>query len=648
MLENLFSREHTNATFLQELLHQDIDKEWLEAGLKEEHIDINHQDENGDTFLMIAFKASRLRSVAWLIYNNADTTIKNNKNKTIINIAIEKNNLKMITELLNSKKIDINQKDIDGRSLLQNVVVFGKNKIAKLFIDYGIDINNTDHHGRNVLYDALSFGDKHFIKYLISLDGMNIDFVDYDGNSLMQHPEVLKNDTVAKDLLVAGVSPTIQSQEKESYLFKIALRDEDEEDAEEIINLALEYGANVNDKTSNGNTIVMELIAISTKLCTEEINKKNRLLKIAKDMLKHNGDVNVLDANNENELFNAIRAKDFDLASFLLSHDINPNIQNNNKETALSLIILDGTKSIDLILLLLTYEATPNLKNKKGQTLYEVLNNVILYIDGAILLEDKELISKIDTDKEYIMIIKELLAHNEDNLNYLNSLGDPLFFKPLFYEHIILFKLYMRYGLDINTKNKANHNIFFEYVLKIFEDNNSNPRICDLFKTNLHMLIHNKVEQNYQDALGFTILHKIVSTKCNEELFDILIKTVVFDYTITDNLGRSIIHNAVWNNKNYIIKKIYEIDSSIINIVDNYSILPITYAALLGNQELVLLFLELNSNTHISKKIPNNALKKFKPMLKNLSTLEVGLENSPYLSKIKDFIRQIKLDFNDK
>ena len=645
MLEFFFKREHTNVTFLQEILHKEPNWEWLEEGIEKELVDIDYKDKDGDTFLIKCLKVSKFKSAEWLINHHADTTIRNNNNKTAINIAIERDNLILVEELLNLKKIDINQKDNDARSLLQNIIVFGKHKMAKVFINYGADINNIDRHGRNILYDALSYGDHTFILYLLGLKGIDLNLIDEDGNTLMQHPEVIKDDAIAKDLLVAGIDLTIQDKNGESYLLKTALRGDE---AEDIIDLALEYGANVNAKTSNENTIMMELIAVLALLGEDEKSRRDSLLKTAQKMLDYGGDINVLDNNNETGLFNIIRLKDFELTSFLLSNDINPNIQNINGETALSIIALDGIKSLDLVLLLLTYDATPNLKNKKGQTLYEVLNNIILHNFGTKPIEDEKLLLHIDPHGQYIAIVKELLAHNNEVLNYLNSLGEPLFFAPLLYEYSLLFKLYIKFGLDIHMKNKANHSIFFEYILKVFENDKSDSDACEMFQKNISNLIGNKVDQNYQDALGFTILHKIIGTNCNEKLFKILTKIVLFDYTITDHLGRSVIHNAVWSNKPAIIKRIYLVAPTALNIEDKYGLLPISYAALLGNTELVLLFIELGSNIKGSKDIASSAIKKFSPMLKNLQSLKIDIEDESLLDKLDEVIDQVEQDFQVK
>ena len=65
---------------------------------------------------------------------------------------------------------------------------------------------------------------------------------------------------------------------------------------------------------------------------------------------------------------------------------------------------------------------------------------------------------------------------------------------------------------------------------------------------------------------------------------------VKFDYTITDKLERNTIHVAVWNYNLSIIRKLYRQNHTILTKADKYGIVPIVYGALLGNQDMVLLF----------------------------------------------------------
>jgi ankyrin repeat protein len=644
MLGKFFKKDINNTTFLQELLQENPNLIWLEESLSDEMIDINHKDKKGDTFLTKCISVSKTKSAIWLIEHRVDLSIQNNLGKSALYLSIEKKNKEITQKILDLKVINLEQRDIEGRTLLQNIAMLGHNQMAKILISNGADVNNIDNKNRNLLYDALSYGDQGFVQYLLNLENLELNLLDEEGNSIMHHVEVIKDDDVAKKLLIAGADPTLKNKNGESFLLTTALKGEA---GEELIDIALEHGADVNSSTSNGNTILMELIALSSSLSVDEKDRRESLLRTSRKMLKHGGNINAIEKDNESGLFNAIRLCDYELTSFLLAGEINPNIISDNKETVLHLIIYEGVKELDIILLLLKYGANPNIKNKDGKSIYELLNMFTLHNLGTKVITDKNILNKIDPDGQYARVIKELLAHREknENLDYLDSTGDPLFFKPLLYGHFPLFKLYIRHGLNINDVNKANHSIFYEYIVKVFDANRSDDQTCESFQNTLSNLLSNRADKNYQDSLGWTILHKIVGTRCNEKLFDILTKIVLFDYTIQDHQGRTVIHNAVWANKISIVRKIYSVAPQTINIVDEYELLPITYAALLGNQKLVMLFLSMNSNISGRKSITDKAIKKFSPMLKNLKKLKVDIKDKNLIKKFDILIGQIAKDF---
>jgi ankyrin repeat protein len=638
-----FPKDYTNTSFYQELLKQQKNEKWLEEGLKSEFIDINHQDEDGNTFLINCLKEGKFQSVEWLIKHGADIFIKNKERKAAINIAVEKNSLPAVKGLLELEKIDINEKDIDGRTLLQNVVVFGNHQMAKLLINNGANVHNRDIHERNILYDALSFGDVHFITYLLEMKELERNYLDEYGNSLMQHPEVSKNSRIAKTLLSHGIDPTIIPKSGEPYLLKLILNPNEE--MLDILNTALENKADVNTFLPNGNTIMSEVIITISSLHNKDKEKRKQLFEAAKIMLRYEGKIDVLD-HMETGVFYVVKQRDIDLLSFLLEAEIDPNIQNDNGETILFDIIYDGVKSLNFIYLLIKYNIDPNIKNKDGKNVYELLNNILLHLHHTKYITDKNILLKINKKGEYLTILLELLKSDEkSDHNYFDSTGNPLFFNPLLYNHHDLFQLYIHHKFDINMKNYAKHTIFYEYILKVFEKGDESFKACKEFEENLSSLISFKADQNFQDALGWTVLHKIVHGKCNDTLFNILTKIVAFDYSIKDKMGRTVIHNAVWSNDGFVIKRIHSLESSIINIPDNYNILPITYAALLGNKQLVLLFLELGSNISAKKQIVNSAIKKFSPMLKNLSKLIDDIHHATDRTHIQTLIEQIEKDF---
>ncbi len=648
MLKKILKKKFTNENFLLELTQEHQNYKWLEEAIDTKKIDINYQDKYQNTFLMITLTKNKFKPFLWLLEHGADPTIKNNELKTAIDIALIKDKKEIIKALLNHPKIDINQKDDYGRSLLQNVIVSGNFPLARTLIENGADINNIDNRKRHVLYDALSYGDEEFLNYLLAKKGLELNDLDEEGNSLMQHPQVEQDDVLAQDVLIAGCNPTLLNAKGESFLYKTVLRGKE---AENIVDTALKCCADVNNRTLNGNTIMMELIVRASELSEKEDQPlRQSILRNVEKMLEHNGNINALDTNKESGLFNAVRIRDIELVKFLLEHGINPNIQNTHGDTVLDMIIYDAMESIDIVKLLLIAGIDPKITNMDGICVYETLINIILHNKGNLLIEDEQKVELIDPDGLYINLMRVLLDNekpigdSEYILDMVDSAGDPLFFKPLMNDNFALFSLFTKYDIDLHMLNNHQHNIFFSYVIKVFEKNDGSPTACKNFRDNISSLISRKVDKDFKDSLGWTILHKVTSMECNSQLFQTLVNTVRFDYTVTDNLGRSVVHNCVWHNKPDIIKIVNKISHETINAQDIYNIPPIYYAALLGSKKLVSLFFDLGANITSSKTIESKAIKKFKPMLKNFEKLTRDEENKSLLNKFNTLIDII----NDK
>ena len=648
MFKKLFKREFTNENYTQELLKDHHNYKWLEEGLDTKLIDINYQNNKNDTFLMVCLKRNKYDAALWLLKMGADPTIKNNEYKTAIDIAIEKSKTDIVEQLIQHEKLNVNQKDEYGRSLLQNIIISGNFTMAKTLIKGGADINTLDNKGRHILYDALAYGDLTFVHHLLTYKNIELNDFDEDGNTLLQHPQAEQNDMLAKDLLVAGCDPTALNAKGESYLFNTVMRGAE---AEEIVQIALKYGANVNERTLSKNTIMMELVLEASKLINKDERKKESLLRSVVKMLNYGGDINALDAKGETGLFNAVKIRDVELIAFLLKAGIDPNIQNPQGETVLEFLLYDAMEYSQIIKILLVYKIEPKLKNKHGQNAYEVLTNIILHLAESVVIKDTHLVSLIDPDGLYMNVVQLLLDNEKEEegekyiLEVLDSSDDPLFFKPLMNDNFALFSLYTKYNINLHMLNKKGHNIFFSYVLRVFENNKDSSLICKNFQENISSLISRKVDKDFKDSLGWTILHKVLSTQCNIKLFNILVKTVRFDYSITDNLGRSVIHNAVWSDKQDVIKIVHKVSPSTINIEDIYGIPPIYYAALLGSKELVKIFFELGANINSLSKIDPKAIKKFKPMLKNLKILTEEIEDLSVLQRNESLIEQIEKKF---
>ena len=648
MLTKLFKKKFTNANFLKEILAERPNEEWLLEATKSGLVNINHKDKNKNTFLMNSLKKGNYKSAVWLIKNNANPSILDSNNKNAIDIAIEKNKIVVVDELLKTNKININQIDEYGRSLLQNIIVTGNFIMAKALIKGGANINTLDNKGKHILYDALSYGDHSFVRHLLTYKNIELNDIDKEGNTLMQHPQIEQDDNLAKDLIIAGSNPSIRNVKGESYLYKTALRGSE---ANDIIDLCLLYGADVNALTTTDNSIMMELVLRASEKIDKPVYRKS-LLNIVSKMIEYKGNINALNAFGESGLFNAVEKRDIELIVFLLKANIDANIQNKRGETVLELLVYTGMEHSVIINLLLEKGINPKLKNKKGQTIYSILTNLILHKEGNLELEDKAILSLFDKDAMYINLVQLLLDHEKvpEGKSFifediLDNMGNPLFFKPLMNDNFALFNVYTKHKINIHQLNKQKYNIFFAYVNRVFEDNIDTTERCKNFKNNLSSLISRKIDKEFKDSLGWTILHKVVSTNCNLKLFKILTDVVKFDYSIGDNLGRTVIHNAVWQNNIDIIKEVHYKSNQVINIEDIYGITPIYYAALLGSKSLVMQFFDLGAKITTKGDLNPKAIKKFKPMLKNLLKLKEDIDDVSLIKKINSLTGEIVLKF---
>jgi ankyrin repeat protein len=634
MISGMFKKEPTNTIFLHELLKKELDTEWLNEALKK--IDINYLDKDNNSFLMKCLKVHKKKAAVWLIESGIDLTVVNHDGESTFNLALKYGNKEIVSMILEKEpSIDINKKDSDNRTILQNMVVQGKKEIAKVLIEKGIDINNTDNHGRNVIYDALSYGDESFIAYISKVDGLNLDIVDENGNNILLHSEVAKNDDIAKELLIAGANPITKNKQDESFLIRTALRGEE---ADDLIDVMLENCTE--DHTPS--MIMQDLIETSANMMDDQEEQKERLLATAKKSMKAGAMMDSNSEGNSTALIDAVKLNDLDITALLLSSDANIDTQNDAGNTALMEAVFDGMKNIKIVKLLMQHNPDTTLKNKKNQTVYELLNLMEVHNFGTEPIRDYELLFRVEKHGNYYEVLNVILKATQDNLDAIvDSRGNPLFFMPLLNNHFNLYKLYIKHGLNVHSVNKAKHNIFFEYVTRVFKRNIQDKE----FRNNLSSLLSSKVDKNAQDSLGRTILHNIISTKCNEELFKILTNIVSFDYTIVDNQGRTALHSAVWGKKNNIAKLLTGLDKDTMKIADNYGLLPLDYAALLGSQEMLLFFLRNGSVVRSKDRITDQAIKKFLPMLKNLKDLKVGLDNPDVIRNVNIVIRQIIKDF---
>ena len=622
----------------KELLSSRFDESTASMLFESGKIDLNQKNDLGESLLHTCLKKKKFRAANWLLKNNISLTTKDKIGKNGLRVVVESGEAVLMDTIVNNYDININTKDEDGRSLLQDAVISGNDAMASKLLEHNIDVNIKDKHNRNVVFDAISYGDEKVINSVVSHDKIDLNIVDKEGKTILHDQKVLANDELAKKLLENGADPTICDSTGHSFLSKTALRGEA---GQAILDVAIKCGCNLNRKIANKKSILMEVMFAFASIPKIEKQRREGLKRVANQLVRHGININAIDNKNETTLFDLVRAGDIEGCAFVLENGVDVNHQNNYGQTVLNIAITKGIYNLDLILLLLQYDVDPTLKDKKNKTVPEILNDIILQTHGLKELEDKILLSKIHSEGNYLLILKEILSIKNYQFNYLDSTNNPLFFTPFLYGDTNVMQIYIRSGVNINLKNREKHNIFYEYVLHIFKQG----RFIKDFRDNMIFLLLNKVDRNCTDIDGQNIYTKVATLKnCNLALFRVLVEVTKHDYKAQDNMGRTIMHYCVFNDNLELLKLIYGVERDIQNIADNFNMLPIMYAALGGKKDIVQFFIQKGGHITTNKQIPDKIKEKFIPLLSNIVKLIEECEDPDWKRKLTILSQQLHKD----
>jgi len=629
----------SNDSFLKELYKNSIDTKLLEKMLLSNNVSINYLNKDLNSFLNLCIINNKTKSAQWLISKGINPLLSNKNGYEAIELAILNGNYLICKDLLNLDLVDKNKLDNENRSLLQNAVIMGQERIVNLLLEHDVEVNNLDNNNRNVIFDALYYGNESITNSILNSKDIDLNVLDNKGESILHKEEIIKDEELCKKLIKKGADPTICNSDGKNLLFHMALKGSD---GLPLINIAIDQGYSLNTPIKEGNSLLMETLAVFYKLPSEELNRRESLLQMANELIDKGLDVNSLNEYGENALFEAVRNEDYDTAYMLIKNGVNVNKQNRLKQTPLLLACYKGIGVLDIILLLLHNKADPNIRNELQQGVLEILNELILHTRKHKILSNTFILMYLNEKAKYLIVFKEVLVNSKYNLEQLDSKGQPLFFTPLLFGDYDLYKVYISNGFKINSKNTSGLNLFYVYVNFVFNVN----RYFDTFKSMLIRIIQDKVDTNVINENGKNIFSHVIKKETNIKLYSDLLSSCNINYETKDKQGRTLMHNAVLNKNIEIVKMINSNDKNIINVADSFGILPIYYALLIEQYDIVVFMLEINY-THIKseKKMPLAIKEKFKPMLKNINNLKNKTNDKDLLRKMNILIDQVQSDF---
>ncbi|MGB1227693.1 MAG: ankyrin repeat domain-containing protein [Poseidonibacter sp.] len=612
-------KDFSQEDLLKEFLNHVFNANKIEEIYKNGNLDINWTNQNDETYLQLCSKGGYIESVKWLLNNGANTEIENKEKETALFYSLHSNNLPLVT-LLVEANANINHLNIYNRSLIQEATIASNNKLVEYLISKSKNLANADKYGNNLIFDALSNGKKEIIELVASLDEVDINHINHEGNTVLQQEVVLKNNNIAISLLELGANPTIQDKKGKNFLFYAISKGYKNV---EILEKAVELGCDVNSRASNNTTILIESInhLLNTPIELQE-ERKNHLLMI-KELIAKGVDIQALDDKNESAFFAATRSADEKLIEIFLSNkDIDINHQNNNGETVLSILILKGIENIKTIVKFLNNKANPNIKNKKGKNCIEILSDIILFNQNHKPLEE-ELVKELNINGEYLSVLSKIIEHASIDFSILTSCGKPLFFDSILYFNISLFKLFRNSNIDINLRDKEDNNILFELMKNNIS--HSSKKEQKQYLEIMQTLINMGADVNAKNEEGLTPLHKAVVEDCEYTVK--LLLEAKSDLLAVDKKGRSVIHNCIWKDTTRYFKLIHSYNPNIINIPDNFGLKPINYAAFMDKKDLVIEMLDEGALVNNAYEKDPKILAFFEKFHKNIVNIEDNVES---------------------
>lgn len=639
MFKKLINKsKSTEEEFFKELLNQNINNEKLDKMHSELGLDLNDLYIHNEHILHYCCKKDLFQAVVWLITNGINVEIENDQEETAIFYAIHAKNSAILQILINNK-IDINHLNIHKRTALQDAVISANNRIVNYLIQVTRALDNCDIHGNNLIFDAVANGNIEIIKKVGSLKELNINQVNRDGNTILHKDLVTGNNELALLLMELGANPTITDKDGKNFLFYAILKGIKNID---LIEKALELGCNINSRSNKNKTLLMESINYFLKTPKEEIETRTDHLEMIKELIRLGISINAVDNNNENALFLATKSEDRELINTFFEDDykIDLNQQNNQGDTVLLILALNGIRNIDLLKLYLKKGANPDLLNNSGKSLVEILIDIILYSENRKPL-DFEYEILLNEDAEYANVLETILKSHNVDINMLNSKHEPLFFDSIVHFNFKLFKLLRIKNINLNQKDKDGNNIIFKLM-----DYNDKNLIKDkkLYLNTIKSLINAGVDINAKNNEGLTALHIAVGEKCEYTIR--LLLEMRADCFVTDKQGRSIIHTCIWKNTTKYFRLLHHYNKEIINLPDNYGIRPINYAAFMGKKDLVIEMLDVGALVNNLEKKDPKILQFLQKFHSNIKTISKGIEDSSNVKKLNALAENMIKEFN--
>lgn len=165
--------------------------------------DVNAQNENGKTALMLAAFAGKLNIIKELHASDASLTLRDKAGLSVLHYAVDGGNTEAVQYFLFQEEnggVDINAKDKNGWSpLLRSASIGGTQQTAEMLVRYKADVNLLDNENKTALMVAIINGNQPFVQVLIEA-GANLNVKNEYGRTAYEMAVAMDRRRVVKYL----------------------------------------------------------------------------------------------------------------------------------------------------------------------------------------------------------------------------------------------------------------------------------------------------------------------------------------------------------------------------------------------------------------------------------------------------------------
>jgi ankyrin repeat protein len=412
-------------------LHLAVSKVDILPVLLHEGADLEAVNNLHQTPLHLAVMGGHFPAVKLLLEVEADTSARDNEDRTPISYAISQNDIRILSEFLarssedsdtdkwrhlrtavetgslNALKILLdkyesveNMKDSKGRTALHIAAGIGSPEILSHLLTRDVEVNLADHFGRTPLLEAVSSEKVDNIRRLVA-EGADVNRAANDGKTPLLLAAKLGNSEPTRILLDAKADPNIADEHGQTPLLVASWSG-----ALEIVKILLEHRADPKHVDHKG---------------VSAIHSAADNLEITKLLIAEGVDVNLMTTSNLwAPLHLAVYWESPQVATYLLEKNADPNNTTYSGKTPLHIAATRMYE--DIVSILLSHGSDVNARDSLGQTpLHLASEGSSVNLLQLLLKNGADLTSKTDSGQTCLTFAASAVP---EVLEYLINLRD--------------------------------------------------------------------------------------------------------------------------------------------------------------------------------------------------------------------------------